>query len=112
MDPELKQNLTSHEAWLRGLFLVLFFVLLQIAKLVAGVVVLLQFLFTVVSGETNDNLRIFGASLSRYVFDMMRYVTYNSDDKPFPFRPWPSAEAEGVGEYREITPEDDSVDRG
>jgi hypothetical protein len=57
---------------------------------VTAAVVVLQFLFTVFSGETNANLRQFGASLSRYTYQLMLYLTYNTDDKPFPFGPWPS----------------------
>ena len=52
----------------------------------------IQFLFTVFTGQVNDNLKIFGASLARYVYNCLLFVTYNSDDKPFPFGEWPAAE--------------------
>lgn len=92
MDDELKQNLTAKETWVRGLFLLLIAFLLSVAKLVTSVVVVLQFLFTVFTGQTNENLQRFGASLSRYVYQGMRFLTYNTDTKPFPFSPWPDAD--------------------
>ena len=89
MDPELKEHLTAKDTWIRGLYMLLFAVFLAVAKVVTGVVVVVQFLFSVFSGETNDNLRELGAGLSRFTYLVMMFLTYNSDDKPFPFQPWP-----------------------
>ncbi|VAW95199.1 hypothetical protein MNBD_GAMMA20-669 [hydrothermal vent metagenome] len=92
MDTEKKENMTPQEAWTRGLFMVMFFILLQLAKIVAGVVVVLQFLFTIFTNQTNDNLLHFGASLSRYIYQAWRFLTYSSETQPFPFAPWPGAD--------------------
>lgn len=92
MDEDLKQNLTAGETWVRGLFILMFVFMLVVARLVTGAVVVIQFLFTVFTGQVNDNLKIFGASLARYVYNCLLFVTYNSDDKPFPFGEWPAAE--------------------
>jgi hypothetical protein len=91
MDEELKQNLTAAETWIRGLFILLFVFLLVVARVVTGAVVVIQFLFTVFSGRTNENLRSFGASLAQFIFQTLLFLTYNSDTKPFPFSPWPNA---------------------
>jgi len=90
MDDELRQNMTASETWLRGLFMLLFIFLLVIARVVTGAVVVTQFLFTVFTGQCNHNLREFGASLAMYVYQALLFVTYNSENKPFPFAPWPS----------------------
>ncbi|MCK4587830.1 MAG: DUF4389 domain-containing protein, partial [Gammaproteobacteria bacterium] len=92
MDDDLKQNLTAGETWVRGLFILMFVFMLVVARLVTGAVVVIQFLFTVFTGQINDNLKTFGASLARYVYNCLLFVTYNSDDKPFPFGEWPAAE--------------------
>ena len=92
MDNDLKQNLTAAETWIRGLYILMFVFMLVVARLVTGAVVVIQFLFTVFTGQTNDNLKNFGASLARYVYSCLLFVTYNSDDKPFPFGDWPAAE--------------------
>lgn len=108
MDDELKHNLTAAETWLRGLFILLFAFFLLIARIVTGAVVIIQFLFTVFTGRTNENLRWFGSSLSQFVFQTLKYVTYNSDDKPFPFSPWPEAENSSMD--FESMDEDDAID--
>lgn len=89
MDEELKQNLTAAETWIRGLFILLFAFFLVIARIVTSAVVVIQFLFTVFSGQTNKNLKNFGGSLSRYIYQCLLFITYNSNDKPFPFDEWP-----------------------
>lgn len=96
MDEELKQNLTAAETWIRSLFILLFVFLLVVARVVTGAVVVIQFLFTVFTGRTNENLRSFGASLAQYIFQTLLYLTYNSDTKPFPFTPWPNAAEAGT----------------
>jgi len=92
MDDDLKQNLTAAETWVRGLFILLFAFFLFIARVVTGAVVMIQFLFTVFSGQTNDNLRFFGSSLAQFIYQTLMFLTYNSDDKPFPFSAWPEAQ--------------------
>jgi Domain of unknown function (DUF4389) len=91
MDDELKQNLTAAETWMRGLFIMLFVFFLVIARLVTGAVVIIQFLFTVFSGQVNENLRDFGAGLAQFIYQVLLFITYNTDDKPFPFQSWPQA---------------------
>ncbi len=102
MDDDLKQNLTASETWIRGFFILLFVFLLVIARVVTGAVVVIQFLFTVFTGQTNDNLRFFGASLASFIYQALLFVTYNTDDKPFPFAPWPAPTE--VEEF--VTPEE------
>ncbi len=94
MDDDLRQNMTASETWLRGLFMLLFVFLLVVARVVTGAVVVIQFLFTVFTGQCNDNLREFGASLAMYVYQALLFVTYNSESKPFPFAPWPSCDVD------------------
>lgn len=89
MDNDLKHNLIAKETWIRGLFILLFAFLLAVARMVTWAVVLLQFLFTLFTGRTNDNLLKFGDTLARYIWQCFLFVTFNSDDKPFPFDDWP-----------------------
>lgn len=93
MDNELKQHLTASETWIRGLYILLFIFIMVVARVVTGAVVVILFLFTVFSGQTNEKLRTFGASLANFVYQVLLFVTYNTDNKPFPFGEWPGAEA-------------------
>lgn len=89
MDDQLKQNLTSRRHWMRLIFMVLFALLLQVAALVMWVLVAVQFLWALVTGSDNDQLRRFGHSLATFIFDALQFLTYNTERKPFPFSDWP-----------------------
>jgi hypothetical protein len=93
---ELKHNLLSPQHWLRLIFMLVFVVLLYVASTIVGVLVALQFLFALITGKDNANLRSLGGSLAAYIFQALRFLTYNSEDKPFPFSEWPSASSEPV----------------
>lgn len=92
MDNEqLKSNLTSSKHWLRLVFMLLFAAVLQLASLVMWVLVVVQFLFSLITGADNQHLRRFGHSLSTYIYDVLKFLCYSSEEKPFPFADWPSA---------------------
>ncbi|MDF3014585.1 MAG: glucose-phosphate thymidylyltransferase [Cellvibrio sp.] len=91
MDNEqLKSNLTSSKHWLRLVFMLLFAAVLQLASLVMWVLVAVQFIFSLVTGEDNQHLRRFGHSLSTYIYDVLKFLCYSSEEKPFPFADWPA----------------------
>jgi hypothetical protein len=91
---ELKSNLLSAKHWLRLVFMLLFAALLQVASIIMWVLVLLQFIFSLITGQDNVNLRKFGYSLSTYIYQTLKFLTYSSEEKPFPFADWPEGEEE------------------
>lgn len=94
MDNEqLKSNLTSSKHWFRLIFMLLFAAVLQLASIVMWVLVITQFFFSLITGEDNRYLRRFGHSLSTYIYDVLRFLCYSSDEKPFPFADWPNDSA-------------------
>lgn len=105
MDTEsLKTNITSGEHWLRLVYMLLFAVLLYVAGFVMGVIIVLQFLFALLSGNANKNLRQFGESLALYIYRVLQFLTYSREDKPFPFSDWPEPEPEEVVVKSRSTP--------
>lgn len=89
---ELKSNVTSAKHWLRLVYMLLFAVLLYVASFVVWVLVVVQFLFSLFTGQDNIKIRQFASSLSAYIFHTLRFLTYTSEDKPFPFADWPESE--------------------
>lgn len=90
----LQRRLLSAEHWLRGMFMALFLMIACVAGYVVFVLVIVQFLFVLCTGEGEERLRGLGHSLSQYFFQIFRFLTYNSDEKPFPFADWPSTDQE------------------
>ena len=89
---QIKSNLTSSKHWLRLLFMLVFAAVLQLASIVMWVLVIAQFIFSLITGDNNLQLRKFGHSLSIYIFDTLKFLTYASEEKPFPFADWPKVD--------------------
>ncbi|MEX2009168.1 MAG: DUF4389 domain-containing protein [Dongiaceae bacterium] len=77
------------DAWMRGLFMLLFIVIYGVLKVVLSAVVIFQFVATLVARGPNQRLLELGRSLSDYVYAILLFLTYNSDEKPYPFAAWP-----------------------
>ncbi|MFQ3243531.1 MAG: hypothetical protein ACI9SP_000149 [Arenicella sp.] len=84
--------------WMRVLFVALFWIVFYMSQLVIAAVVVAQCAFTLISGAPNAQLLSFGDSLSRYVHEILRYVTFNSDQRPFPFSDFPKSDLAVVEE--------------
>lgn len=108
MDQQLKSNLTSSKHWFRLLFMLFFAVCLQVAFIVMTVVVCVQFLFALISGEDNLQLRKFGDSLSQFIYQSFQFLTYNSEEKPFPFTDWPQSEVEEA-QFEEVDEDNEAA---
>ncbi len=92
MTNDLKQNLTRSETWLRLLYVILFAAIYTVSEFVLAAVVIVQFGFVLIAGKRNDNLLQFGGRLSRYMYDLLLYFTFRTDNRPFPFDDWPAAD--------------------
>jgi hypothetical protein len=87
----IEKNLKSRATWTRLLFMIISSILVWLASLVGMVVVVLGFLMVLFTGEVNRELRGVGQSLAAYIYENIRFLTFNTDDKPFPFgNEWPS----------------------
>jgi hypothetical protein len=69
--------------------MLLFFVILWFARFVILAAVLFQFVSMLVSGKINERLLELGESLGLYSYQIIRFLTYNTEEKPFPFAEWP-----------------------
>jgi hypothetical protein len=86
----LEQHLKSRSTWLRLFFMIVVSVFYAIARLVTTVVVIVQFCHVLFTGEINAQLRAFGQSLATYTYQIVTYLTFNTEVRPFPFdAEWP-----------------------
>ncbi len=97
MNETLKSSLTSRETWMRLVYMILFVVVFNVAELVVAFVVLVQVAIKLFTGEANQQLAGFGDGLAQYFRQIIAFLTFHSEDKPFPFAPWPQASAAAAG---------------
>lgn len=98
MSNDLKQNLKQQSTWMRGLYMLLFSVFYTIAEIVLFAVIIFQFLLKLVTGDTNERLRKLGQSLGTYIYQVLQFLSFNSDHHPYPFGAWPKGEPRSVAD--------------
>ncbi len=97
---DVMENVKKGATWLRVIHLIGYCIVLNLVMVVSWVLVAAQALFSIFTGSDNRNLRLLGSSLAQYASEILNFVTYNSDDKPFPFKPFP------VGVEQDFTAEE------
>jgi len=89
MDNQWKDSIKSESFWLRSIFMVLFFIVYRIVDILVLLVAISQWLYVLLSGDANQGLKKFANGLSLYVAQIINYLSYNSEEKPYPFSDWP-----------------------
>ena len=78
---------------MRGIYMLLFIVVdIFFIRIAIQLIALAQFVVMLFTSGPNDKLTELGYSISTFSYQIMLYVTYNSDSRPFPFdEVWPEA---------------------
>ena len=92
MSDDIKDNIKKQSTWMRGLYMVLFTIFSRIAEVVLFTIVLFQFILKLLTGDTNERLRKLGQGLSTYIYQILQFLSFNSDIHPYPFGAWPKGE--------------------
>lgn len=91
----IEENIKSRATWTRLLFMVICGFLVSIAGFVGTFVVVLGFLWVLFTGEVNRQIRDAGERIASYIYENIRYLTFNTEDRPFPLGgEWPSGKTE------------------
>jgi hypothetical protein len=86
---ELKKHVSDKDTWLRFVYIVVLWVAFYLTALIAFAITVFQFLAKLFSGAAYIGLKSFGANIALYQAQITRFVTYATDEKPFPFAPFP-----------------------
>ena len=86
---EVVENTKETSIWLRLILIVIFLFVFTFADIILWFIAGIQFLFTIFTKKPNENLLGFSIKLRNYLSQIIDFVTYSSDLKPFPFSPFP-----------------------
>ncbi len=89
-----KDNIKSESFWLRSLFMVLFLVIYRVVDVLVLLVAISQWLYMLLTGDASGSLSRFAGGLGAYVAQIINYLSYNTEEKPFPFSDWPQTNVE------------------
>ncbi len=88
----MTEQYQGETGWQRVLFVALFWIVFYVAQTIVAAVAIAQCIFVLLTNNPNQHLLKFGDSLGKYIHDILRYVTFNSDQRPFPFTDFPKAD--------------------
>ena len=84
-------NIKSYSTWKRFLFILIFMFIFTLSKPIVYIVMSINFLTFLFTGEKNPKLSSFGHSLGKYISQVIDYLSLHSDEKPYPFEmEWPN----------------------
>ena len=89
MNENTKATLTNTDTWKRGLFMVVFSIISGVAKLIVTLVAIFQFVTLLFTGQINKAVIPLGQNLSTYLYQITLFLTFKTDEMPFPFLPFP-----------------------
>ena len=92
MSDDIKNNLKKQSTWMRGLYIILFVILLRLADIILIAVVFFQFIHKLITGDTNERLLKLGQHIATYIYQIAQFLSFNSDQHPYPFGAWPKGE--------------------
>ena len=82
--------------WLRGLLMVLMGLANQLAGTLLFFLAFIQFVLALLGDAPNSRLMAFGRSLGRYQAQIADFVSFGTQEPPFPFADWPASAEAGI----------------
>ena len=77
--------------WRRALWMLIMALAWHVASTVMFFMVVLQWLLILLNRVPNPRLQSWGRSLGLYQSSISRYLSFNTEEIPFPFSDWPTA---------------------
>ncbi len=89
---ELKSKIANPGHWMRLLLMALMYIILfSLVQFIVTISLLIQWVLVLFSGEPNARLKHFTRGLNRYAYQIMEFLNFNSEERPFPLSDWPES---------------------
>lgn len=93
MNKALKEKLLVKEKWIRLLAMIFFAIIKHLVSSLITVIALFQFIANLITSQPNARIMGFSRNLNIYLLQIADFLTYNSENKPFPFSDWPTGQS-------------------
>lgn len=104
-EPDWTTHITSGPAWRRFGLMVIFIPILACVGFFIAFTALFQFFNVLAQGEPNPHLAANSRDMGRYAGDIIDFLTYNSEKRPFPFTDRTADRESGPEKPQPATPE-------
>lgn len=96
MNENSEAPINRRNIWVRALFMLLMVLAYHVSGTVMFFIALIQFLIMLMNDKPNARLATFGRSLARYYQQIVNFMTFATEDIPFPFNDWPASDGGGL----------------
>jgi len=86
---EIKKTEREKPGVARALYTLLYLVIGRFISMVLFVIVITQYIYSWLTGAPNENILTFTANMGEYTKQLVSYVGFNTDEKPWPVGDWP-----------------------
>lgn len=86
---EIETNEREKPGIARALYILLYLIIGRFISMVLFVIAITQYIYSWLTGEPNDKILYFTEGLAEYTKQLVSYVGFNRDEKPWPFGDWP-----------------------
>lgn len=91
---QIKANLLSTTFWIRMVFMLIFALVLWALWFVVIVICVVQTVIVMITSEVNPQLQKLGGIAANYLGQIVSFMVFATEDKPFPFSPFPEQGAQ------------------
>jgi hypothetical protein len=110
MKESTRLNITRTDIWTRGLYMLLLMLAYNLAEAAIVLTAIFQFFCALITGTVNEPLLQFSKNATVYIKQVLEFLTFNSEERPFPFSAWPDEDHTGDEWLDDEFEEDDYVD--
>ena len=90
MEDNAIETTSGRNVLVRILLMMLMAVVYHLCGMILFVVAVAQIVFVLLAGGPNPHLSSFGRSLGLYFQQNVHFLTFVTEELPFPFKEWPS----------------------
>jgi len=111
MEDKTREHLVNGSIWLRGLHMLLMAVAYNVVEAMLALIAVFQFFCALLTGRVNEPLLKFAKNGSIYIQEVLEFLTFNSEIRPFPFSAWPDEAHTGEDWLDETADDEEAQDK-
>ena len=89
MNDESPGTVSRKQVAIRLLYTLLYVAIFEVVKTIVLLITVFEYFFLLVTLRHNEPARTFANKVATYGYRLMRYVTLNENQRPFPFSEFP-----------------------
>ncbi len=90
MNDENQGTVTRKQVAIRLLYTLLYVAIFEVVKTIVLLIIAFEYFFLLITLKHNEPARTFANRVATYGYRLMRYMTLNENQRPFPFSEFPA----------------------